>query len=150
MGGKVEAIWTKPATGGVMEAAERAALVEAQGMEGDVNFGRKARHVTVIEKEVFDRLRAELPGVRPVMRRANIMVSGISLEHSRDKLLTLGDVKIRLRGETHPCEQMDEQCPGLRSALDVHWGGGAHGVVVQGGELHVGDVATIKAPVAVG
>ena len=68
MGGKVEAIWTKPATGGVMEAAERAALVEAQGMEGDVNFGRKARQVTVIEKEVFDRLRAELPDARPVHR----------------------------------------------------------------------------------
>jgi MOSC domain-containing protein YiiM len=149
MGGKVEAIWSKRAHGGVMDSADQATLVEGEGLVGDANFGA-TRQVTVIEKEVFDRIAAELPDSGPVMRRANIMVSGIRLENSRDQVLTLGDVKIRIRGETRPCELMDEQCPGLRNALDLYWGGGVHGSVIQGGELRVGDAATIEAAVAVG
>ena len=149
MSGKVEAIWTKRAHGGVMDSADQATLVEGEGLVGDANFGA-TRQVTVIEKEVFDRIEAELPDSGPVMRRANIMVSGIRLEDSRDQVLTLGDVKIRIRGETRPCELMDEQCPGLRDALDLHWGGGAHGSVIRGGELRVGDTATIEVAVPVG
>ena len=149
MSGKVEAIWTKRAHGGVMDSADQATLVEGEGLVGDANFGA-TRQVTVIEKEVFDRIEAELPDSGPVMRRANIMVSGIRLEDSRDQVLILGDVKIRIRGETRPCELMDEQCPGLRDALDLHWGGGVHGSVIQGGELRVGDTATIEVAVPVG
>jgi MOSC domain-containing protein YiiM len=149
MGGKVEAIWSKRAHGGVMDSADQATLVEGEGLVGDANFGA-TRQVTVIEKEVFDRIAAELSDSGPVMRRANIMVSGIRLENSRDQVLTLGDVKIRIRGETRPCELMDEQRPGLRNALDLYWGGGVHGSVIQGGELRVGDAATIEAAVAVG
>ena len=149
MSGKVEAIWTKRAHGGVMDSADQATLVEGEGLVGDANFGA-TRQVTVIEKEVFDRIEAELPDSGPVMRRANIMVSGIRLEDSRDQVLTLGEVKIRIRGETRPCELMDEQCPRLRDALDLHWGGGAHGSVIQGGELRVGATATIEVGVPVG
>lgn len=149
MSGKVEAIWTKRARGALMDTANQATLVEGKGLVGDANFGA-TRHVTVIEKEVFDRIRCELPDSAPTMRRANIMVSGIRLEDIRDQVLTLGDVKIRIRGETRPCELMDEQCPGLRDALDLHWGGGAHGYVTQGGELRVGDMATIEVADPVG
>ena len=148
MSGKVEAIWTKRSRGGVMDTTDQARVVEGMGLEGDANFGG-TRQVTVIEKEVFDRVRAELPNSDPAMRRANIMVSGVRLEDSLNQVLTLGDVKIRLRGETRPCHLMDEQCPGLRDALDLHWGGGAHGSVVQGGKLRVGDAVTIEAPVTV-
>ena len=149
MSGKVEAIWSKRARGGVMDSTNQATLVEGEGLVGDANFGA-TRHVTVIEKEVVDRIRSELPDFDPKMRRANIMVSGIRLEDSRDKVLTIGEVKIHLRGETRPCELMDEQCPGLREALDLHWHGGAHGSVIQGGEIRVGDGAAIEAAVPVG
>jgi MOSC domain-containing protein YiiM len=149
MSGKVEAIWSKRARGGVMDSTNQATLVEGEGLVGDANFGA-TRHVTVIEKEVVDRIRSELSDFDPKMRRANIMVSGIRLEDSRDKVLTIGEVKIRLRGETRPCELMDEQCPGLREALDLHWHGGAHGSVIQGGEIRVGDGAAIEAAVPVG
>ena len=144
MSGKVEAIWRKRARGGVMDSSDQATFVEGEGIVGDANFGA-TRHVTVIEKEVFDRIASELPELDLKMRRANLMVSGIRLEDSRDKVLTIGDVKICLRGETRPCELMDEQCPGLREALDLHWDGGAHGSVIQGGEIRVGDLATIEA-----
>ena len=149
MSGKVEAIWSKRARGSVMDSSDQATFVEGKGIIGDANFGA-TRQVTVIEKEVLDRIASELPDLDPKMRRANIMVSGIRLEDSRDKVITIGDVQIRLRGETRPCEVMDEQCPGLRGALDLHWDGGAHGSVIQGGEIRVGDVATIEAGVRVG
>ena len=136
MSGKVEAIWTKRAHGGVMDSAAQATLVDGKGLVGDANFG-STRQVTVIEKEVFDRIEAELPDSGPAMRRANIMVSDIHLEGSRDQVLTLGDVKIRIRGETRPCELMDEQCPGLRDALDLHWGGGVHGSVGRNGQSFI-------------
>ena len=78
MSGRVEAIWSKRSHGGVMDPARDVIAVEGKGLEGDANFGA-TRQVTVIEKEVFDRILAELPGADPAMRRANIMVSGIRL-----------------------------------------------------------------------
>ena len=146
MSGRVEAIWTKRAKRGVMDPVERATLVADQGIEGDASFGRSKRQVTVIEKEVFDRIRAELPDVDPSMRRANILVSGVSLEETRDHVLTLGDVRIHIHGETRPCERMDEQVPGFTAALEPRWSGGAYGTVLDDGEVRVGDVASIAAP----
>jgi MOSC domain-containing protein YiiM len=99
--------------------------------------------VTVIEKEVFDRIREELPDVEPHMRRANVMVSGVRLKESRDRILHLGGVRIHIHGETRPCERMDAQVTGLTAALDPDWNGGVYGVVLDGGEIRVGDEARI-------
>ena len=145
MSGRVEAIWTKRSKGGVMDAAQSVDALEGKGIEGDANFGA-TRQVSVIEKEVFDRIKDSLPDSDPAMRRANIMVSGIRLENARGHVLTMGRVKIRLRGETRPCEIMDEQCPGLRGKLDLKWAGGAHGAVIQSGSISVGDAAELEAP----
>lgn len=146
--GTVEAIWTKRAHRGPMDPAERVTLVAAKGIADDANFGRSKRQVTVVEKEVLDRIRAELPDVEPYMRRANFMVSGIRLEKTRDHILTIGDVRIHLHGETRPCERMDAQVQGFTSALDANWGGGAYGVVLDDGEVGVGDEASLAAPAA--
>ena len=143
MSGRIEALWIKRAHRGVMDPAETVTLVENNGIATDANFGRSKRQVTVIEKEVFDRIRAELPAVEPSMRRANVMVSGVRLEGSRNRILTLGRVRIRLYGETRPCERMDAQVAGLTSALDPEWNGGVFGVVLDDGEISVGDTATL-------
>lgn len=140
---RVEAIWTKRAKRGPMDAAQRVTMVADKGIVGDANFGRRKRQVTLIEKEVFDRIRTALPDAEPSMRRANVMLSGVRLENARDHVLTLGGVRIRLLGETRPCERMDEQCVGLTAALDGHWGGGAYGVVLDDGEVSVGDTVTL-------
>lgn len=147
MSGRVEALWTKRALRGVMDRAEAITFVAEEGIDGDANFGRSTRQVTVIEKEVFDQISTELPGVEPYMRRANVMVSGIRLKDVRNHVLTLGDVRIRLHGETRPCERMDAQVEGLTAALDPNWNGGAYGVVLDDGEVSVGDGASIKGPV---
>lgn len=130
-----------------MDEAEAITFVAGKGIDSDANFGRSKRQVTVIEKEVFDRISAELPGVEAYMRRANVMVSGIRLKDVRNHVLTLGDVRIQLHGETRPCERMDAQLEGLTAALDPDWNGGAHGVVLDDGEVRVGDGASIKGPV---
>ncbi|MDH3270924.1 MAG: MOSC domain-containing protein [Gemmatimonadota bacterium] len=144
MSGRVEALWTKRARRGVMDAAQRLRLVEGKGIEGDANFGRSKRQVTVIEKEVFDRIAVGLPGVEPSMRRANVMVSGLGLKQSRGRVLRLGDVRIELFGETRPCERMDAQVQGLTSALDPDWNGGVYGVVLDDGEVAVGDEVRLE------
>jgi MOSC domain-containing protein YiiM len=140
---RLEAIWIKRMRRGPMAPAEHAKLVADAGIEGCANQGGK-RQVTIIEREVFDGIRQSLPDAQPIMRRANFMVSGIRLENSRGKTLTVGDVRIELHGMTRPCERMDEQCPGLTAALGPHWNGGAYGVVLDDGEVRIGDMVSLE------
>lgn len=137
--GRVEALWSKRARRGPMDARDTLRLVADKGVEGDANFGRARRQVTLIEGEVFDEIRATLPDAEPVMRRANVMLSGIRLEGTRGRVLRLGDVRLHIRGETRPCWRMDAQCAGLTAALDPNWNGGVFSVVLDNGEIRVGD-----------
>lgn len=142
--GRVEALWIKRAVRGPMDARDEVEFVLDSGVRGSADQGGW-RQVTVIEREVFDRLRDELgPGVDPAMRRANVMVSGIRLEGTRGRVLRLGDARIELRGETVPCERMDEAHDGLRDALKPGCGGGMFGRVVTGGPVRVGDRAELE------
>ena len=137
--GVLEAIWLKRARGGPMDPVDEAVAVEGRGLERGADFDRD-RQVTLIEREVFDRIKAEVDdSVEPVMRRANLLVSGIRLEDTRDRTLVVGDLRIHIRGETRACGRMEEACDGLMDALDPHWGGGAHGSVVNDAIISVGD-----------
>lgn len=143
-GGRVERLWIKRARRGPMDPVEDARLIGGKGIETDANFGRGRRQVTVIEREVFERIRDELPDADPAMRRANVMVSGVSLAHTRDRVLRIGSVRLHIRGETRPCERMDAQCPGLTAALDPDWRGGVYAVVLDDGEIRVGDGVSLE------
>ena len=136
--GVLEAIWLKRAHGGPMDPVDEAVAVKGRGLEGGVDFDRE-RQVTLVEREVFDQLKGELEDVEPVMRRANLLVSGIRLEGTRDQTLAVGNLRIHVRGETRPCGRMDEGCEGLMDALDPHWGGGAHGSVLNNAAITIGD-----------
>jgi MOSC domain-containing protein YiiM len=135
----LEAIWIKRVHRGPMDATDRASLKAGSGIVGNADLGGK-RQVTFIEQERWAALREELgPAVVPSARRANLMVRGVRLADSRDRILEVGAVRIRIQGETTPCARMDEACPGLRDALAVDWGGGAYGQVLNDGEIAVGD-----------
>ena len=122
-----------------MDAVEQAALVANRGIVGNANQNGR-RQVTIIEEETWTRLMAELDGqLDPSHRRANLMIRGVRLENTRDRLLRIGECLIDIRGETRPCERMDEALPGLREAMKPHWGGGVFGTIVQGGVVRVGD-----------
>ena len=143
--GTVDAIWIKRMKLGPMDPVDRATLVADAGIVGCSNQKGK-RQVTVIEREVFDEIRRTLPDAEPFMRRANFMVSGVRLANTRGQVLHLGGVRIHIWGETRPCERMDAQCPGLTAALDPHWRGGVYGVVLDDGQVTVGDPVSIEPP----
>ena len=137
--GRLERIWIKRSHGGPMDPVDSAVLQAGKGIEGDANHGG-TRQVTVIELDRWKRVQEELGAeVDPALRRANLLVSGVDLVESRGRILRVGKVRIRLKGETRPCGLMDELHPGLRGALDADWGGGAHGEVLDDAAIVPGD-----------
>lgn len=145
--GEVRRLWTKRAKGGPMDPHESVALVTGEGIEGDANH-RGRRQVTLIEEEAFEAITRELTeefgperGERadPILRRANVLLRGVSLEGTRGRILRLGPCRLEVHGETRPCNQMEEALPGLQAALDPHWRGGVYATVLEGGEVAVGD-----------
>lgn len=140
--GRIEAIWTKRMKRGPMDAVDRATLVAGGGIEDDANRGRARRQVTVIDRAAWERATGELGvDVDPSARRANVMVSGVELEESRGRVLRLGSCRVRIEGETTPCHRMDEARDGLQEALGPEWRGGVYGIVLDDGEIRVGDTA---------
>mgnify|MGYP001096226709 CR=1 FL=1 len=141
--GQLEAIWIKTAHGGVMQPVPEANTQENKGLVGDVSFGRGKRQVTLIEKEIFDVLGDRFSGsVKPDMRRANFMVTGIELKETVGSILSIGDLKVEIFGETKPCKIMDDGRQGLREALVDEWKGGVYGCVLNDAAVKVGDVVS--------
>ena len=62
-----------------------------------------------------------------------------SLADSRGRTLRIGSTRIRIYGETKPCELMEAALPGLRATMYDNWGGGAFGEVIEGGRIAIGD-----------
>ena len=146
--GTLQAIWLKRAHRGVMDAVREALAIPAKGLAGDVNTSRR-RQVTIIEREVWDDLMNHLgASADPSGRRANLMVSGVSLYDTRGQVLRIGDVRLLIGGETTPCERMDDVVPGLRAAMRPRWGGGVFARVLDEGPIAVGDPATLEPPPA--
>lgn len=142
--GRLEAIWIKRAHRGPMDPAAEATLVAGRGIVGNADQGR-FRQVTLIEREVWDRLMDELDGsIDPSARRANLMVSGVPLVESRERVLRIGSCRVRIRGATRPCERLDEALDGLREAMIPDWGGGAFGEVLDDGMIRVGDAVSFE------
>ncbi len=138
MAGLLEAIWVKRAHRGPMDPVPSAALMAGRGVVGSADQGRR-RQVTLIEREVWEGMMRGLQGsISPSARRANLMVSGFPLVQTTNRTLRIGGCRLRILGETRPCERMDEALAGLRRAMDPNWGGGAFAEVLEGGDVSVG------------
>lgn len=137
--GRLEAIWIKPAKGSPMEPRARAQLRTGKGLVGNRNQGGR-RQVTIIERERWDDMMEELGiALDPSERRANLMTCGISLAHTHQRVLRIGACRLRVLGETRPCEVMDKAYPGLQKSMEPDWRGGAFAEILDDGEISVGD-----------
>ena len=137
--GKLKGIYIKRARRGQMDASQSAELVAGEGLVGNTDQGGH-RQVTIMEAEVWSQLmqrfESDLP---PSARRANLLVAGVKLAFSRDRVLRIGNCRIRIWGETKPCERLNEAIPGLKEAMYDNWSGGAFGEVLQGGSISIDD-----------
>jgi MOSC domain-containing protein YiiM len=135
-----------------MDAVDRAELVAGRGLRGDATQGGR-RQLTLLSLDRWRALTAHLPGPPdPAVRRANLVLEGVSLDDCRGRILRIGGARVRIFGETRPCRQMDAAVPGLQAALSPPWGGGAFGEVLEGGVITVGSpvewvAALLDAPV---
>lgn len=138
-GGALLAIWLKRAHGGPMEAVEEARLEAGQGLAGNANRGGR-RQVTLLDAAAWEAAMAELgAALPPATRRANLLVRGLALPRSAGRVLELGPARLRVLGETRPCEVMEAALPGLEAALRLDWRGGVYAEVLEGGPIRVGD-----------
>jgi len=141
--GTIEQIWLKRAKRGPMDPVASASLRAQRGLVGNANQ-RGRRQITLLEAERWAEHLAALgrdddPALGPIRRRANVLVRGIPLVNSRGRVLRLGGVRVQIAGETKPCHQMDEVYPGLQAVMRPAWGGGAFAMILDDGDIAVGD-----------
>ena len=137
--GRLEGIWLKRSHRGPMDAHASVRLVAGEGIAGSVDRSRR-RQVTIISREVWDQLMAALGAkADSSARRANLLVSGVVLAHTRGRVLRIGAGRLLIGGELTPCERMDEVRPGLRELMRSDWGGGVFGQVLDDALISVGD-----------
>ncbi len=147
MTGTLEQIWIKRAKLGPMDPKPSASVRADRGLVGNANQGGR-RQVTIIEQERWAAHMIALGltepdrAIHPSRRRANLLVRDCPLANSRGKILRIGAVRLRIAGETKPCHQMDEVHDGLQAVMRPEWGGGAFAVVLDDGEINIGDVVS--------
>jgi MOSC domain-containing protein YiiM len=137
--GRIEGIWIKRAHRGPMDAVREASLIAGQGLADSVGRCRR-RQVKLLEREAWEQCLTEVGAKADASRRrANILVSGLSLAHTRGRVLVVGSARLAVGGELTPCERMDEVARGLQSAMRPDWRGGVFAQVLADGVIRVGD-----------
>jgi MOSC domain-containing protein YiiM len=142
--GNLLAIWLKGPKGEPPTPVEQARAIAGRGLEGNRHAGGR-RQVTLLDLDAWQAATGELGlSLDPSLRRANLLIQGVSLLESVGSRILVGSVEIQILGETRPCAWMDRASPGLRQALAREWRGGAYGEVSRGGAIRVGDRVTIR------
>ena len=142
MSGRLAGIFIKRAHGGRMDPHEVASLEAGRGLSGNADLSGR-RQVTLLSSERWSELMQQVDRVLgPEARRANLVLSGIDLENTRGRVLRIGTCRLRIGGETRPCELMEEAAAGLQEAMRHRWGGGAFAEVIEGGPIAVGDAVS--------
>lgn len=138
--GSVVRLWTKRVRRGPMDPQETLTLSVDSGIEDDANRSRGKRQVTLMEEELWEKAEAHLgETLDPALRRANVMVKGVSLERRGGGILEIGPCRLRVWGENPPCRLMDDAHPGLQEALRPDWRAGVYAQILEGGAVSVGD-----------
>lgn len=143
--GKVAGICVKRAHRAPLEPIARTNVTVEGGIEGNV-AQVVHRRLTFISKEQWEQICRELGTALPWQtRRANILIESLRMSDLIGKTLQIGELEIKIEGETKPCGRMDEAFQGLKGVLMPECRGGVHGRVVRGGEIAVGDTIIVRA-----
>lgn len=145
-------------------------LVAGLGVEGDAHQGATVKHrsraardpdqpnlrqVHLIHGELHDELRAAGFDIDAGRMGENVTTRGIDLLGlpAGTRLLLGADAVVELTGLRSPCSQLDKLQPGLMAACvgrdaagNVVRKAGVMGIVVDGGDVRVGDTARVELP----
>ena len=138
--GELLEIWLKENHGQPMVPLTEAEVRAGEGIKDSAKEPHADRQVTVLSKESWEAAISSIgESVDPKERRANFIVSGVTLEETVGKILQIGELKIEVTGETVPCKLMNEVSEGLRDALKPSWRGGITGSVINDCLVKKGD-----------
>ncbi|MCG3132313.1 MAG: hypothetical protein FLDDKLPJ_03150 [Phycisphaerae bacterium] len=136
--GRVVGIAVRTGPGASMQELGEVLASTDGGLEGD-NPSSPRRGVTLISQPQWTKVNEELGSDLPWhTRRANVLIDAPSLGGLIGATIALGEVLVRVEGETKPCPVMDAAHPGLLNALKPDCRGGVHGHIVTGGRIRVG------------
>jgi len=128
-----------------METLETAELREQTGVSHDFRGKPGKRQVTVLSAGVWKTVCEELgKDLVWTTRRANLLVEGIELPRGTGDIIEIGNVELLVMMETDPCSRMEEQCTGLKSALQPDWRGGVTCRILNGGLISIGDTVSLR------
>lgn len=140
---KVLAIALKTAKSGPMREVEEATAEVNGGFACPVKPSPD-RGITFLAAGHWSEVNAELGTSLPWhTRRANVLLDTRALGGLIGKTVRVGEVTVRLIGETKPCALMDTFHKGLTKALVPDYRGGVHGRVLKGGTVRAGDTLTV-------
>ena len=137
---------------GLMELVARAAVTRECGIAGDYRGAMKGgpykRQITLMEAGDWAAAMAEVERSLPwEERRSNLLVGDIDLPQTPGVRLRIGaQVVLEITRETDPCERMEALAAGLKAAMTPDWRGGACAMVIEGGEIAVGDSIEVLSP----
>lgn len=127
-----------------MQTLQEADITQSSGVALDFRGKPGDRQVTVISADVWRQVCMELGRTLAwTTRRANLLIEGIELPKSAGGEIRIGAVRLQVTGETDPCSRMEEQCKGLKAALQPDWRGGVCCRVLQDGPVRIGDTVSL-------
>lgn len=142
--GRLAAIARRDKSRAPMQLLEIAEVSETTGVADDSRGKSRSRKVTLLSARVWADICEELGKEIPwTMRRSNLLVEDIDLPQRAGDIIEVGEVRLKVNKEVDPCARMDEQCPGLTTALKPDWRGGVGCIVLNGGTIAIGDEVTI-------
>jgi MOSC domain-containing protein YiiM len=146
--GRVEEIWIAAgARGAPRTRVDSVSAVAGMGLEGDRNFGRKAkpsakyrpeRQVTLIEAETLEAVRATGRDFTAADARRNVVMRGVRLNELVGRTFRVGPVLLRGVERCDPCTHLGRLT--YRGVVrDLHERGGLRAEILEGGTLTPGD-----------
>jgi MOSC domain-containing protein YiiM len=138
---KLEAIAIREKSKATMDELTEVNVSISKGLAGDARGNPGKRQVSLLSAEQWNMACKEVDSkLRWTTRRANILVSGVQFgPQHMNKIVCIGDLRMRVCAETDPCIIMERAQRGLKNALMPDWRGGVLCEVLSPGDIKVGD-----------